>query len=81
MCKHEEKSCPRCGGGFECKVGSIALCQCMTVTLSQEERDYIGTKYADCLCAACLKEMKSAFHQEQHREKLYNISTLLFPKK
>ncbi|WP_341835614.1 cysteine-rich CWC family protein [Chitinophaga pollutisoli] len=81
MCKHEEKSCPKCGGVFECKVGSIVLCQCTTVILSQEERDYIAAQYADCLCAACLKDLKSAFHQQRHNDKLYNISTLLFPKK
>ncbi|MRG45288.1 hypothetical protein GFS24_09185 [Chitinophaga sp. SYP-B3965] len=81
MCEHEKKSCPRCNNGFECKVGSILLCQCTAVTLTQDERDYISTCYADCLCAACLKEMKAAYHKQSFRSKLYKISALLFSKK
>ncbi len=81
MCEHEQKHCPKCSSPFECKVGSILLCQCMTVPLTQEERDFIASKYADCLCAACLKDMKSAYHQQLQQDKLHNISTLLFPKK
>lgn len=59
MCEHEKKYCPRCQAGFECKVGSILLCQCAGVKLDQDDRDYISARYADCLCAACLQEMKS----------------------
>lgn len=81
MCEHEQKHCPRCNAPFECKVGSILLCQCTTVTLSQDERDFIAAQYADCLCAACLKDMKSSYHQQQMQHKLHNISPLLFPKK
>lgn len=81
MCEHEKKHCPRCSNSFECKVGSILLCQCTTVTLTQDERDYISACFADCLCAACLKEMKTVYHKQKFRNKLHKISALLFAKK
>src|SRR5690606_36048808 len=45
MIKHEIKYCPRCEAAFECKVGSILLCQCTTVHFEDEERDYINSQY------------------------------------
>jgi hypothetical protein len=62
--KHEEKHCPRCGAGFECKAGTIHLCQCSVVPLNEEERFYIKTKFEDCLCASCLAELKIEFGRE-----------------
>lgn len=81
MCEHEKKHCPRCNNSFECKVGSILICQCSAVTLTQAERDYISGNFTDCLCATCLKEMKAAYHHKRFRDKLYKISALLFAKK
>ena len=46
MKKHEEKNCPMCESKFECKVGSILLCQCSQISLTDDEIDYIKTKYA-----------------------------------
>lgn len=80
MCEHEKKSCPRCQREFECKAGSILLCQCVTVDLSPEQRHYIAMQYADCLCAGCLQDMKTVFHRHQFRDRLYRISALLFKK-
>lgn len=80
MCEHEQKYCPRCKNAFECKVGSILLCQCSTVALSQEQRDYVAARYVDCLCAACLVEMKAEHHRQLFKEKLSSISTLHFRK-
>jgi len=51
--RHEDKTCPRCGQVFECKTGSIVLCQCAQVSLSREESEYILNRYAECLCAGC----------------------------
>lgn len=62
MCKHEEKLCPRCKTGFECKVGSILLCQCMNVPLDEAERDYMRERFEDCVCAECLKAVKEEYH-------------------
>lgn len=69
MCKHEEKECPRCGNGFECKVGNIGECQCAGVQLSIEERAFIETRYNDCLCISCLKELKNRY--VFFKEKMY----------
>jgi hypothetical protein len=58
MCRHEEKSCPRCGNGFECKPGSITGCQCYGVMLNNDQRAMIEERYNDCLCRNCLLEFK-----------------------
>jgi Cysteine-rich CWC len=62
MCKHEEKNCPRCGTFFECKVGDIPHCQCYVIKLSDDERDFISKKFTDCLCANCIKALKSEYN-------------------
>lgn len=62
MCKHEEKYCPCCNAKFECKVGDIAHCQCNDVQLNEEQIKFIAEKFTDCLCAACMKAMKSEYN-------------------
>ncbi|MGH8577000.1 MAG: cysteine-rich CWC family protein [Gammaproteobacteria bacterium] len=59
MPHHEEKICPRCGTLFECKVGSVVLCQCSAIDLSEEQRTYVMNNYDDCLCAGCLRELRA----------------------
>lgn len=76
MDKHEGKRCPNCGSCFECKLGSILLCQCNTVPLTEAERDYIHNKFDDCLCATCMKALKQAYHDQLFQEKLKKISGL-----
>ena len=61
MRKHEQKRCPRCQALFECKSGSILLCQCQTVYLVREHLDYVSEHYTDCLCAACLKVVRAEY--------------------
>ena len=61
MCMHEEKLCPRCGKGFECKQGSITGCQCYDIALNNEERAFIEDRYDDCLCRSCLFELKNHY--------------------
>jgi len=72
--KHETKHCQRCGKGFECKSGSILLCQCQTVVLSSEQLDYIGAQFNDCLCAKCLIAVRGEFNELQHEEKIKQFS-------
>ncbi|PJZ45177.1 hypothetical protein EHQ30_01150 [Leptospira brenneri] len=55
--KHEEKICPNCLRSFECKVGSISLCQCTKVNLSLEEREYLSKQFSDCLCYQCMETL------------------------
>jgi hypothetical protein len=52
------KSCPRCHLAFECRADAIHLCQCSSITLSQEERSYISEQFDDCLCTRCMTDMK-----------------------
>lgn len=70
MIKHEQRNCPRCDAEFECKVGSILLCQCTEAILTEEERDYVISLYDDCLCASCLSMLKSEYQQKKFNEKL-----------
>ncbi len=73
MCEHEQKYCPRCQARFECKVGSILLCQCSAVPLNQDERDYMSGQYNDCLCANCMKDLKAEYHDNLFKGKLKNM--------
>ena len=61
--KHEEKICPCCQTVFECKAGSILLCQCSTVQLTARERAFIESRYEDCLCATCLVGIQKEFRE------------------
>ncbi len=59
MPQHEEKSCPRCGKMFECKMGTITECQCFAVALTKAEQAYLWEAgWKDCLCADCLRVHK-----------------------
>lgn len=73
MMKHEPKSCPRCNTRFECKVGSIMLCQCSAVPLNESEIAYMKEKYADCLCASCMKILKTEYQNQLYKQKLKAI--------
>jgi nicotinate-nucleotide--dimethylbenzimidazole phosphoribosyltransferase len=64
MASHETKLCERCGSTFECKVGNIPECKCYAVQLTAEEKAYISEKrYSDCLCAACLSNLKQEYRE------------------
>jgi len=65
MPKHETKICPHCQNVFECKSGDIVNCQCESVQLSQQHRDYIFGQYEDCLCAGCMRALRSEFNIER----------------
>ncbi|MCW8855360.1 MAG: cysteine-rich CWC family protein [Gammaproteobacteria bacterium] len=58
MPQHEEKTCPRCKKSFECKCGSINLCQCSAISLSDHLSQQLKKDYPDCLCIQCLREIK-----------------------
>jgi cysteine-rich CWC protein len=70
MCKHEEKHCPRCGASFECKVGDITQCQCYAVHVNDAERNYIGALFQDCLCASCIRSLKTSYNIAQRQIQL-----------
>ena len=62
MCGEEYKSCPRYHAPFMCNAGSISRCQCSTVELDRQERNYIQEHYEDCLCARCLVALKAEYN-------------------
>ncbi|HEY9045495.1 MAG TPA: cysteine-rich CWC family protein [Ohtaekwangia sp.] len=74
--KHEQKKCPRCQTAFECKVGSITLCQCSTVTLREDERNYMRENFTDCLCAACMVAMQKEYQGKSFLKKLKSMITM-----
>ncbi len=59
MTKHEIKTCPKCTRPFECKTGDILNCQCQSVKLTQQHRDYIFEQFDECLCASCMRKLRS----------------------
>ncbi len=64
MASHETKKCERCGNFFECKVGNILECQCYAVPLNEREKGFISEQgYSDCLCAACLLNLKQQYNK------------------
>lgn len=73
MPQHEKKQCPRCKAGFECKSGSILLCQCSKIELTAEQLEYTCNKYDDCLCLACLQELRTEFNTAMHHKYIQNI--------
>jgi hypothetical protein len=72
--KHETKHCPRCEAEFECKSGSILLCQCQTIYLTPEQMDYINAQFDDCLCVSCLAALRREYNCRQHQLKIEKIS-------
>ncbi len=73
MPAHEEKCCPRCGRAFECKSGSILLCQCQTVVLNEAQLTWIHERYDDCLCSRCLLALRSEYNQLTHRQRIRRL--------
>ena len=74
MRKHEQKRCPRCQALFECKSGSILLCQCQTVYLTQVHLKYVSAQYTDCLCATCLKAVRAEYDIAQLIDRIEALS-------
>ncbi|MFO8024918.1 cysteine-rich CWC family protein [Thiohalophilus sp.] len=74
MPKHETKECARCNTHFECKSGSIMLCQCQTVVLSTEQLEYINEQYEDCLCSRCLLAVRGEYNELQHARRIRALS-------
>ncbi|WP_405517012.1 cysteine-rich CWC family protein [Spirosoma sp. KNUC1025] len=60
-CKHDESVCPRCAVVYECRVGRITSCQCMSVKLTEEQRQYVSSLFNGCLCANCLLTLQTEY--------------------
>lgn len=73
MPKHEKKQCPRCNDSFECKTGTILLCQCSKIEMTDEQLEYSNTKYDGCLCFTCLKELRTEYNNLSFSKNINNI--------
>lgn len=73
MPQHERKHCPRCSAEFECKTGSILLCQCSKIEMSAEQLEYTSTNYDECLCLSCLKELRAEYNLLTHNKNIKNF--------
>ena len=71
--KHDHTACPRCQRVFECKVGSINLCQCQSVRLTDAQRQYANALYQGCLCADCLLALRTEYNQMTHQETINRL--------
>ena len=65
MTKHELIECPACSQMFECKQGSITICQCSNIQLSREQLAYIAERWEGCLCLSCLEDIKQQWSNEE----------------
>ena len=73
MPQHETKKCTRCSSCFECKTGSILLCQCSQIEMSAEQLEYANTQYQDCLCLSCLEEVRSEYNQLSYDKNMQKL--------
>ena len=74
VAKHEIKQCPRCTMEFECKTGSVLQCQCRSLAMSTQQLGYIESKYEDCLCINCLRELRGEFNRQEHKRAIEKIT-------
>lgn len=51
------KTCPSCGGTFEC---TGTGCWCGEVKLDEAAREALRARFADCVCPACLQRAAEA---------------------
>lgn len=65
LASHEQKYCQRCNATFECKVGTINLCQCSQIDLNETTKAYLQQNYKDCICITCLKEIQEILFVNQ----------------
>jgi len=63
----EKKLCPRCGNSFDCLHNEIANCHCVSIVLTENQREFIKQNYSDCLCNKCLLEIKEQRTKSQDR--------------
>lgn len=51
------KTCQRCQQNFECESENIVNCDCNSVQLKSETKEFLAKTYYDCLCKNCLSEL------------------------
>ncbi len=71
--KHEPKACPRCRIVFECKVGNVEQCHCSKIKLNEYTQKYIQKTFEDCLCADCLREVRTEFYKKSFYDRIRRL--------
>lgn len=54
-----QKECKRCYSTFDCNTENISSCDCTTIQLSVNTKEYLTKTNYDCLCPTCLGEIES----------------------
>ncbi len=53
----ENKKCQRCGENFSCQASNISVCDCSSIELKVETKEFLAKTYYDCLCPNCLQAL------------------------
>ena len=53
------KICKRCKTTFDCNSTLIQNCECNTIELSLETKEYLNKTSYDCLCTKCLNQVEN----------------------
>jgi uncharacterized protein (TIGR00290 family) len=65
------KICSRCAAPFSCRPDDISHCDCTRIELSIEETRFISVQYKDCVCNACLLELKETYHSQEKTKAIF----------
>ncbi len=67
-------NCSRCNGEYICKPKNISECDCMKIRTSPEELEYIASKFSDCVCNTCIKDLKQDYLSMYQKNKGITIN-------
>ena len=56
-------TCARCRVKIDCCANKREECECNKVTLDKSESEFIQMLFDDCLCNACLIELKKEYQR------------------
>lgn len=65
------KACIRCGAAFVCRPADISHCDCTGIALSAEETRFISVQFRDCVCNACLLELKRQYNSQEKTKAIF----------
>jgi uncharacterized protein (TIGR00290 family) len=65
------KTCTRCAAPFSCRPDDISHCDCTSIALGIEETRFISAQFRDCVCNACLLELKKTYHSREKTKAIF----------
>lgn len=54
-----------------CRPGDISHCDCTSIELSAEETRFISVQYKDCVCNACLLELREQYRRAEKTKAIF----------